>query len=166
MATFIAITACNGPELRDPDEVQKLIERYSWDGEVVPFVRKDEGDGRAHLALHGYDWPGAWRIPDGTNAEEFEPDYDLHPADGFEEFLKEVTPLLAEPLTVQAIGSEHCRFPISACEWHVRPGDSAVEITGFKYSISEDANADGEAGGDSPQPSADVPLIAEATASP
>ena len=48
--------------------------------------------------------------------------FDANPCDGFEELLKEIAPFLAEPLTVQSIGAENCRFPLAACEWHVRPG--------------------------------------------
>jgi hypothetical protein len=149
MPTFIAVTACNGPRLSDPEGAQKVIERYCWDGDVVPVIRKDEAGRQSHLALHGYDWPGAWRIPDGVRKAEFEPDYDLDSADGFEEFLKELAPFLAEPLTVQAVGSERCRFPISACEWHVRPRDTVVEVSGFRYSIPELSNT---MAGNAPQP--------------
>jgi hypothetical protein len=150
MATFMAVTACNGPRLSDSEGTQTVIERYYWDGNVVPVIRKDKTDGQSHLALHGSDWPGAWRIPDGTNKEKFEPDSKLDPTDGFEEFLKELAPFLAEPLTVQAVGSAKCRFPVSACEWHVRPGETAVEVTGFRYSIPAIPNTELEMAGGSP----------------
>ena len=91
------------------------------------------------LAWHwyGYDWPGAWKVPDGVDREDFAPDYDEDPDDGFAQFLLDIAHCLAEPLTVQAVGSEKCRFPLSACEWHIRPGGTEVEVQAFHHSGGE-----------------------------
>ncbi|MBI3411448.1 MAG: hypothetical protein HY040_24230 [Planctomycetes bacterium] len=137
MATFVATTASNCPRLKNPEAAGKVLERYFWDGDLTVTCAKDEQTGHSHLNVYGYEWPGGWRIPDGVDPEEFELDYDVDSSDGFEDFLKEIAPFLAEPLTVQSVGSEKCRFPISACEWHVRPGTAKVEVNGFSYSCPE-----------------------------
>ena len=69
--------------------------------------------------------------------ENYAPDYDEDPDDGFVQFLLDIAPCLAEPLTVQAVGAEKCRFPLSACEWHVRPDSTEVEVQGFHHSCGE-----------------------------
>jgi len=90
-----------------------------------------QGESQPCLVIYGYDWPRTWRIPEGIDPTNFEPDYDQD--DGLEEFFKEVAPYLAEPLTIQAVGSEKCRFPLSACEWHILPGAGNVEINSFHH---------------------------------
>ena len=132
MATFVATTASNGARLKDPEAVREILDRYFWDGDVTASIQTT--DGEESLVIYGYDRPGAWKIPDGVNQDEFEPDYDLDPCDGLEDFLKEVAPYLAEPLTVHAAGAEKCRFPLSACEWHIRPGETTIEVNGFNHS--------------------------------
>src|SRR6266511_1380039 len=139
MATFLATTASNGPQLKDPEAAQKVVERYWWDGDVRALIETDHSDGQAYLALYGYDWPGAWKVPDGVDREDFASDYDDDPADGFAQFLLDIAPCLAEPLTVQAVGSEKCRFPLSACEWHIQPGGIEVEVRGFHHSCDAPA---------------------------
>jgi hypothetical protein len=42
-----------------------------------------------------------------------------------------LSPLLLEPLTVQAVGSTKCRFPLSACEWHIEP-NAEIHFTEFQ----------------------------------
>jgi hypothetical protein len=54
-----------------------------------------------------------------------------YPGEGFEDFLREVAPFLAEPLIVQAVGSENCRFPLAACQWLIEPGSKDIRCTGF-----------------------------------
>ncbi len=139
MATFVATTANNGPRLKDAEAARRVLERYSWDGEIEAVIETDPTNGQAYLALYGYDWPGAWKVPEGEHREEFVPDYDQDAYDGFEEFLRDIAPHLAEPLTVQAVGTEKCRFPLSACEWHVRPSAHEIEINGFEHGHDEPA---------------------------
>jgi hypothetical protein len=130
MADFIATTASNGARLKDPEAVEKIIGCYVWDGDVEASIQTREG--QACLVIYGYDWPNAWKIPEGVNRDEFEPDYDID--DGFDAFLKEVSPYLAEPLTVQSVGAERCRFPLAASEWHIRPGETTIEVNSFNHS--------------------------------
>jgi hypothetical protein len=141
MATFLATTASNGPRLSDPEAAGHVLARYRWDGDTKAAIERDGADGPPCLALHGDDWPGAWKLPDGMTPERFEPDYDVDSYDGFEQFLRDIARCLAEPLTVQAVGFEGCRFPLAACEWHVRPGGTEVEVTGFRHSRDEPASA-------------------------
>ena len=70
----------------------------------------------------------------GADRDDFEPDYDVDSLEVFEDFLKELAPFLIEPLTIQAIGAEKCRFPLCAREWHVRPGATEIEETSFHHS--------------------------------
>lgn len=138
MATFVATAASNDAALKDVDAARRVLDRYFFDGDVQAEIRKDSENGSPYLSVCGYDWPGAWRIPDGVAKDGFEPDFDVDPDIGFDEFLKEVAPCLGEALTIQAIGTENCRFPISACEWHVRPGATEIEINGFRHSCEDD----------------------------
>ena len=90
--------------------MRKILDRYFWDSDVTASI--ETRDGQAQLEIYGYDWPGAWSIPDGANRDDFEPDYDIDPGDGLEDFLKEVAPYLAEPLTIQSVGSERCSLSV------------------------------------------------------
>lgn len=139
MATFLATTASNGPRLRNQEAARQVLERYYWDGDVQALIETDRSDGQAYLALYGYDWPGTWKIPHDVDREAFATDYDDDPDDGFAQFLLDIAPCLAEPLTVQAVGSEKCRFPLSACEWHIQPDGTEVEVQGFHHSCDEPA---------------------------
>ena len=141
MATFVATTASSGARLSDAQTAQRVLDRFFWDGDVRAVIRQDEQDGLARLYVYGYDWPGVWKLPDGIRWEDFEPDYDVDTVDAFEDFLFAMAPFLAEPLTVQAVGVENCRFPISACEWHVLPGADSIDVTGFRHSHPEESSA-------------------------
>jgi hypothetical protein len=134
MATFVATTTSNGAALRDVEAARKLLDRYYWYGDVQAEIVGDDAEGQSYLSVYGHDWPGAWWIPDGVDKDAFVPDEDIDSGTGFEEFLAAIAPLLAEPLTIQAIGFENCRFPLSACEWHVKPGSTEVEVNGFRHS--------------------------------
>ena len=103
------------------------------DAEIWIHGKAGHDTGQPCLSIYGGDWPGAWKIPDGVDKDNFELDYDADADEGFDEFLKAIAPCLAESLTIQSVGTENCRFPISACEWHVRPG----AINGFRHSCTE-----------------------------
>jgi hypothetical protein len=151
MATFVATTASNDPALKDADAARSVLDRYLFDGEVQAEIHKDTENGQAYLEIAGYDWPGAWRIPEGVVKDEFEPDYDADPDDGFGNFLREIAPFLAEPLTIQAVGMQNCRFPLSACEWHIRPGATDIEVNCFRHPVDE-AGGDAATEDDCPSP--------------
>lgn len=134
MADFMAALTSNSPRVKDPQGALAVINRYHFDYDASVEISADRADEQQkYLTLYGDGWPEAWKIPPGVDTDDFEPDYDADSGEGFEEFLKDVAPYLAEPLTVQAVGHTKCRFPFSACEWHVRPGNGKVEISGFKH---------------------------------
>lgn len=137
MATFVATTTCNGPRVTDPEAARKVLGRYRWDGEVEAVLEQDGPDGPATLAVYGYDWPRAWRVPDGVDPDGFAPEDGDDPYEGFERFLGEIAGCLAEPLTVQAVGFEQCRFPLAACEWHVKSRSAGLEVTAFRHGREE-----------------------------
>lgn len=137
MATFVATTASNSPKLKDPEATQKVLDRYLWDCDIVAVIEKDGPEGPAFLNVYGYDWPSVWKIPDGIERTNFEPDYINDPGEGFEDFRKDIAPFLAEPFTIQAIGAEKCRFPLAACEWRIKPGANTIEVTSFNHSDSQ-----------------------------
>jgi hypothetical protein len=58
---------------------------------------------------------------------------------------------------VQAVGSEKCRFPLSACEWHIKPGSSEIQLITFEHSADASVSE--------PEVSADSPLVAPASGS-
>jgi hypothetical protein len=128
MADFVAVTASNRPRLKDADTARALVNCYHFDNDLEAEIALEARDGQPRLSVAGYGWPGAWRVPDGVDPLDFTPDYDENSGDGFEDFLHEIAPCLAEPWTVQAVGHTKCRFQLSACAWHVRPGGD-VTIT-------------------------------------
>jgi hypothetical protein len=78
-------------------------------------------------------------VPIGISRDDFDPyssDTYEEGADGFIALLQELALYLEEPLTVQAIGSEKCRYPLSACEWRIEPGSAEVAISEFGQSCS------------------------------
>lgn len=131
MADFFA-TDCNRPRLQDARAVQAIIERHYFDWELEVGIEFDPTDDQQHLTIFGFGWPGAWEMPMDPVPNNWEPDFDGDGIDGFEGFLREVAPHLAEPLTVQAVGSFQCQFPLLACEWHVTPGATEIRINGFR----------------------------------
>jgi len=137
MADFMPITACNGPRLKDHEKVEEIIRTYYLDPELSVGVSFDHDTGEPSLFLYGFTWPEAWKVPEGTKHEDFDPYTEEQyedGADGFIGLLKEIAPYLKEPLTVHAVGSTKCFFPLSACEWHIKPQGKKVQITEFRHS--------------------------------
>ncbi|MBL8796914.1 MAG: hypothetical protein JNM56_23635 [Planctomycetia bacterium] len=137
MADLISTTASNGPKVTDCEAVQRILERYHPEQDLHVGIGPDEETGAVHFHIWGHTWPRAWRIPEGAVADTFDPyesddTYDAGPED-FERLLLEIAQHLAEPLTVQAVGAERCRFPLLAGEWHVEPGGSVVQTSGFRH---------------------------------
>jgi hypothetical protein len=141
MADFMAVTTCSHPRLKDHAEVEQILDRYFFDPDLSVGVSFDHDTGEPYLFLYGYAWPEAWRMPEGVTAETFDPYTDElyeNGAPDFIQLLQEIAQHLAEPLTVQAVGSTKCRFPLSACEWHIEPGSSKVELNEFCHSDREE----------------------------
>ena len=53
MATFIATTASNGAGLKDPDAVRRIMERYSFDGDLTVEIETSQSSGQPYLSIHG-----------------------------------------------------------------------------------------------------------------
>lgn len=136
MAHFIPVTASNDPKLTDHEAVERIIADYFVDPDFNIDVGFDRESGAPYLFLYGDVWPEAWKL-DGVSRDEFDPygndDYERGD-DDFAQLLKEIAPYLAEPLTVQAIGSVKFRFPLASREWHIEPGGTEVEVGGFHHS--------------------------------
>jgi hypothetical protein len=135
MADFMAVTASNSARIKDHAAVEKIISRYYVDPDLNLGVGFDHETGEPYLFIYGYQWPEAWKLAEGMTHENFDPyteeNYEIG-ADGFIELLKELAPHLIEPLIVQAVGSTRCFFPLSACEWHIKPGGKRVRLTEFR----------------------------------
>jgi hypothetical protein len=141
MADFIFATACSDCRVRDAAAVNRIIDCYVLEPDLTVAVRDDPATGAQELIIYGYAWPAAWRIPEGVAPDAFDPSendaiYETG-ADGFVQLLKELGPFLEDSFTVQATGSLKCRFPLSACEWHLERGSGEVQVSGFRHSHDE-----------------------------
>jgi hypothetical protein len=148
MSDFTATTACSGPLVGDVQAVERVLAGYVLDRDLRAGVAFDFDDGRPHLYLYGSAWPEAWPLPDGIERADFDPDstdFREHGAEGFVELLKELAPHLAEPLVVQAIGADRCRFPLAAAEWSIDAAGTTVYFNGFDhgYCVRESGNSNG-----------------------
>ena len=140
MSDFMPVTACNHPVLTDHTAVEAIIARYWLDPEFSVGVGFDRQTGQPYLFCFGYVWPEAWKVPDGVSPGDFDP-YEEgvyeDGAEGFLEMLQNLAPYLDDALTVQAVGSIKCQFPLSATEWHIEPNGTEVEINEFRHSNTE-----------------------------
>jgi len=137
---FAFATACNRPLLSNPEAVLRIMSRFHFGWDTAVNVEPETDSDTKRLVITGNGWPGAWRVPDGADPE-CELDYEGEGRESFEQFLKEVSPYLAEPLTVHAIGSINSQFPLSACEWHVLPGSPGIQTRCFEYGQASMASA-------------------------
>ena len=106
MANFEAVTVSNGARVKDIEAVKRLLGLYEPNSDVTIGLTEE------WLNIYGYDWPKIFK----NDADDEECDEDF-----FEEFLQRLAPLLAEPLLIQCIGHEKCRFPLSAMQVLVKP---------------------------------------------
>jgi len=131
MANFEGVTASSGAAIK-PEKLEELmtyLEGFSACGEDGDMV-KIEGN---TIQIYGYDWFAVYEKYEVINSdtpEEKEVDYDNDVTDTFLEGLK---PFLEEPLIVQSIGNEKCRYPLSAWEWKVNP-EGEIQQGGFSLS--------------------------------
>ena len=142
MADFIPVSASNNPRINDHAAVEAVLARYWLDPEFSVGVGFNEDTGEPYLFAYGYVWPEAWKVPEGVSPADFDPfDGDTYEEgeDGFLTLLRELTPYLAEPLTIHSIGSVKCRFPLSATEWHIEPGSRKVKIQQFRHAYDQPA---------------------------
>jgi hypothetical protein len=136
MADFMATCASNDPKLKDHEAVEQIISRFYFDPNFNVGLNFDDKTGEPYLFIYGYRWPEAWKVPAGIAPDDFDPyteDVYEEGNDGFIAFLRVIAPHLAEPLTVQAVGNIRCQFPLSACEWHVQPNATNVQVNEFRH---------------------------------
>ena len=127
MANFEGTTASNGARIVEGKEVelQEIISRYGF-GECSCDIQNTAGGKELHI--WGYDW---------LDIQHNDADYEDggHDPCG-DEFYKLIAPFLTEPLVIQCIGAEKCRFPLSAMEVKVRPS-GVIEWNQFKFDCGE-----------------------------
>jgi hypothetical protein len=125
MNMFWFLTTSNKPRLRDPTQVQQIIETYWFDFDFTVEIEHTP-NGQHRLGIQGDGWPSAWLPPPGTPSEEYCPDFNTSGQEEFAAFLVEVAPFLVETLIIQAIGTADGEFPLSACEWRVEPRSATI----------------------------------------
>lgn len=151
MATLQASSASNWPRI-DPDAVEvveAVIEDYDFVGnwEDLTVAVEESVDGEPYLAVYGYATFEASKPITGQNGSVVDRENDCT-----EEFLKRLALHLKDPLIVETVGFEKCRFPLLASQWAVWP-DGTVAHDALDHSpkkldttTSEHRN-DGNAGG-------------------
>jgi hypothetical protein len=140
MAEFMATTASNNARISNHAEVETIISGYFIDPDFHVGVGFDEQTGQPYVFLYGYVWPEAWKLPDGVACDEFDPytgELYEEGGDGFRQLLQDMAGHLEEPLTVHAVGNTRYWFPLAACEWHVQPGSTDVDINEFQHDEAE-----------------------------
>lgn len=137
MANSVYSTCSNGPKVKA--SVQDVLVRWwfgfeDYDESVTAEIQKDR-EGVDRLCICGYDYPSPRRLPakyfelDEDARHEllcdlrFEVDLDLYG------FLEEIAPHLEEPLEIQVVGFEKCRYPHLAQSWRVSYKDGRAQVT-------------------------------------
>jgi hypothetical protein len=127
MANFLGITASNGAEVKE-DKIQELkmyISTFATSGEDWDMVQIEETPPKIYI--YGYDWFQAHRyVEGGVNGEI---DFDTEVT---EEFLIGLAEFLKEPLIVQCIGHEKCRYPLAAWQYKIHP-NGKLEHNDFNF---------------------------------
>ena len=129
MANFVATTASSGARIKKEKrkELEAYLEGFSTDSEDVELVIEDGEE--PTIEIYGYGWFTVWEKVDNEEGEEEVVDFDTEKTD---EFLLGLAPFLAEPLIIQSVGNEKCRFPLAAWEYRVHP-DGKIEENGFTF---------------------------------
>ncbi len=114
MANLEAVTTSNGARIKQDkkDELEKYLQKY-YVGTGDMTVSTEGGV----LEIYGYDVMQAYLIEDDSDVTD--------------KFLKGLAPYLAEPLVVQVIEHEACRYPLLAQEEKIHP-NGRVEYNCFK----------------------------------
>jgi hypothetical protein len=115
MATLAANIVSNGAEVTHPGAVEDLLEQYQFDGfsAELEALTKPNDDEPVKIFFRGSNACGL-RIM--VPPEE---DPDREPRNGI--FFERLAEYLAEPLTIQVVGTEKLRFPALAREVTVYP---------------------------------------------
>ena len=127
MANFEARTASSGLKIdkKDIEKVKQYIDRFCFGGDIECSIDK-----AGTLHFYGYEWPYVTKKElkdeDGDPIDICEQDDCCH--EFFMGLRKFVKP--SHTYTVQMIGAENCRFPMSACE--ARITNKRVTYSNFK----------------------------------
>jgi hypothetical protein len=116
MSRFKGLTASSKARIKEgkEDEVGMLLDKYDLHG-LKCLIHNGS------IEIWGNRWPNI-ELKDKTDI--YYPDTIIF----FDEFLKELSPLLAEDLIIQAVGNRGCSsFPIGAMEIRVTPQDVILE---------------------------------------
>jgi hypothetical protein len=115
MANFEGTTASNGAKInpRKAKAIMAIVEDYNFAGGDIDVMVEDN-----KLHIYGHAWLD---VQKADNDEQWE--------DCIDEFLTRLAPLLKEPLIIQCIGAEKCRYPLSAMQVSVTPA-GAIKYKG------------------------------------
>ena len=129
MATFVGVTTSSGAKIKEEkiQELRTYLSMFNTAGEDGEMVHLEETS--FTIDIYGYGWLYVSRYIEGSvpEANDFEAEeYSL------EEFLRGLAEFLKEPLIVQCIGNENCRFPLAAWECKIHP-DGKLEHNSFQF---------------------------------
>lgn len=122
MANLISVTASRGARITDVKAVTAIVDKYDYPEALVINIETDDDSAVPDLPLieiYGHDCLDAYEHGSASGESKLD------------EFLSELSEFLAEPLIIQVVGHESCRFPLIACEIVVCKG-KAVQFNGFK----------------------------------
>ena len=110
MANYYGTTVSSGGKIKKGSSVaiNKIIEKYTFGNEGELNVGVEDG----RLQVWGYDSPYAYAETDEET---------------FDGFLNEVSKYLVEPLIIQEVGSEKCRY-VTAFAYIVKPNKKCVSV--------------------------------------
>lgn len=129
MANFLCITASNRVEVKRAS--LKALKEY-----LSTFVTSGESGDMVHLEdtfleIYGYDCFQVQKWSEDETLELGDSERDVTA-----EFLIGLAKFLKQPLVVQCIGHEKCRFPLAAWEYKVHP-DGKLEQNGLTFDLKQ-----------------------------
>lgn len=104
MATYIAFTTANYPEVQSPDELRDILEDWEFVG-LHGDLTVEVDDGYLRIIGEAEFQPYPKEADTGPGHAEPRESVDI------EGFLEEIAPYLAEDLIVHTVGREKLRFP-------------------------------------------------------
>lgn len=158
MATLRAITASNWPQI-DPDAVdaiEAIIDDYGFHGTfdklTVTVASSDEDDEDPHLEVYGYAAFEATKPLTDKHGTPIDREYSYT-----EKFLQRLAPHLQEPLVVETVGYETCRFPLLAGQWVAWP-DGTVAYNSFDHLPNKKSTDTSDDNVDAPNDASELPV--------
>lgn len=119
MATLQEITASNSPEVTDIEALKEELNSWEYYGGMFDdfTIEVREYDSKWYLDIFGY--VGFQPV----NTDEIDDEYcgDMSAKVDREQFLATISEYLKEPLVIQYVSHEKCRYPVGARLWEVTP---------------------------------------------